>query len=74
MRICVTKKAVVRRLQRFLLPKGRRLRIATHREQKRWGVGRFYLRDAEGIVDKDVNIENTARELGLLDPWETLQK
>ena len=74
MRIRVTEKAVVRRLQRLLLAKGKHLRIATSRKQKRWGVGRFYLRDAEGIVDKDVNIEKTARELGLLDPWETLEK
>jgi hypothetical protein len=70
----VTEGAVVVRLQRFLVSKGKHLRIATSTKQKRWGFGRYYLLDAKGVVDKNVDIEKLARKLGLLDPQETLER
>jgi hypothetical protein len=33
------------------------LRIADPRRQKRWGLDRYYLLDARGVTDKDVDIE-----------------
>lgn len=74
MRGQVTEKAVVTRLQRFLASKGKHLRIATTTKQKRWGFGRYYLLDAKGVFDKNVDIEKLARKLGLLDPEETLKR
>jgi hypothetical protein len=70
----VTEKTVVVRLQRFLVSKGKHLRVATSTKQRRWGFGRYYLLDAKGVVDKNVDIEKLARKLGLLDPQETLEK
>ena len=70
----VTEVAVVGRLQRFLQAKGKYLRVATSKRQKRWGLGRYYLLNAKGVMDKDVDIEKLARQLRLLRPWETLEK
>jgi hypothetical protein len=69
MKISVTEQAVVRRLHRALLIKGQYLRKADSRKQKRWGLGRYYLLDAKGVVDKDVNIGQLARRLGVVLPW-----
>lgn len=49
------------------------LRVADSKKQKRWGLGHYYIVGPKGVVDKDVNIEKLARQLGLLDPWETLE-
>jgi hypothetical protein len=73
MRIQVTEGAVVCRLQRFLPAKGKYLRLANSRKQK-LGLGRYYTTGAKGVIDTDVNIERLARELGVLEPWETLEK
>jgi hypothetical protein len=72
MKITVTERAVFKRLQRYLLTKGKYLRNAKRGKQVCEGLGRYYLVDAKGIVDKDIDIEKMARELALLDPWETL--
>jgi hypothetical protein len=74
MEIRVTKKAVFRRLQSFLQAKGQYLRDASRGKQRCEGLGRYYLVGAKGLADKDVDIEKLARELGLLDPWETLKE
>jgi hypothetical protein len=73
-RIRVTEGVVVARLRRSLLARGKYLRVATSRKQKRWGLGRYYLLDAKGVVHKDLDIEKLARKLGLLHSWETLEK
>jgi hypothetical protein len=73
MKIAVSERAVFKRLQRYLLAKGKYLRNANRGKQEREGLGRYYLVDAKGVVDKDVDIEKMARELALLDPWETLE-
>jgi hypothetical protein len=79
MEISVTKKAVFRRLQSFLRAKGQYLRSASWGKhlpnvQKREGLGDYYLVGAKGVIEQDVNIEKMARELGVLDPWETLKE
>jgi hypothetical protein len=74
MKIGVTEGALIKRLQRALLPKGQYLRMADSRKQKRWGFGRYYLLDTKGVVDKDVNIERLARQLGVVLPRKTLKK
>jgi hypothetical protein len=68
MKIGVTEEAVVKRLQRALLANGQYLRVADSRKQKRWGLGRYYLLDAKGVIDKNVNIEQLARKLGVVVP------
>jgi hypothetical protein len=73
MKIGTTEQAVVKRLKRALLTKGQYLRIADSRKQKRWGFGRYYLLDAKGVVDKDVNIEQLARQLGVVLARNTLE-
>ena len=70
----VTEQAVVKRLRRALLNKGQYLHIADGRKQRRWGFGRYYLLDAKGVVDKDVNIERLARQLGVVLPRKTLER
>jgi hypothetical protein len=72
--IPVTAGAVLTRLRRPLLAKGKYLRVASSRRQRRWGLGRYYMLGTKGIVEKDVDIEKLARKLGLLAPWETLEK
>jgi len=72
MGVRVTEVAVVRRLQRALLAEGKYLRTASSRKQKRWGLGRYYLLGAKGVVDKDIDIQKLARDLKLLRPGESL--
>jgi hypothetical protein len=74
MKIGLTEQAVVKRLQRALLTEGKHLRKADSRRQKRWGLGRYYLLDAKGVVDKDVNIEQLARKLGVVLPRRMLER
>jgi hypothetical protein len=74
MKIGTTEQAVVKRLKRALLTKGQYLRIADSRKQKRWGFGRYYLLDAKGVVDKDVNIERLAQKLSVVLPRKTLER
>jgi len=74
MKIGLTEQAVVKRLQRALLTEGKHLRKADSRRQKRWGLGWYYLLDAKGVVDKEVNIEQLARELGVVLPRRMLER
>ena len=53
--------------------RGRFLRVANRKKRERWGLGHYYIVGPKGVVDKDVDIEKVARQLGLLDPGETLQ-
>jgi hypothetical protein len=74
MMVGVTEIALVERLQRALRRRGKFLRVADSRKQNRWGLGHYCIVGPKGVIDKDVNIEKFARELGLLEPWETLEK
>jgi hypothetical protein len=74
MKIGVPEQTVVKRLRRALLNKGLYLRVADSRKQKRWGFGGYYLLDKKGVVDKDVNVERLARQLGVALRRKTLEK
>jgi hypothetical protein len=74
MKIGLTEQAVVKRLRQALLTKGQYLCKADSRKQKRWGFGRYYLLDSKGVVDRDVNIEQLARQLGVVLPRKALDK
>jgi hypothetical protein len=74
MKIGVTEQTVVKRFRRALLNKGQYLHVADSRKQRRWGFGRYYLLDTNGVIDKDVNIERLARQLGVVLPRKTLEK
>lgn len=40
---------------------------------KKLGLGRFYVADANGVIDPDVDLEELATELGVMRSWETLK-
>ena len=69
----VSRKALLQRLRRFLKSRGEDLRLANSDQRKQLGLGRYYTVGANGVLDKDVNIEALARELKLLEPWERLK-
>jgi hypothetical protein len=71
-KIQITKRALALRLRRALQAQGKHLRLATSQKQKALGLGRYYVVDAEGVVDPDVDLEKLARKLGLMQSWETL--
>jgi hypothetical protein len=57
--------ALFERLQRALRKRGMFLRLADGRKQKRWGLGRYYIVGPKGVIDKNVNIKQLARDLKL---------
>jgi hypothetical protein len=71
----VTEIALFERLQRALRKRGKYLRVADRKKRKRWsGLGHYYIAGPNGVIDKDIDIEKLAREMKLLDPWETVSK
>jgi hypothetical protein len=72
MKVPITESVVIARMRRILRKAGEDLRLATPEQQKTAGLGKYYLVDSKGIIDKDVDIEDLARKLQLLQPWETL--
>jgi hypothetical protein len=70
----VTEIALFKRLQRALRRRGKYLRVADSKKQKRWGLGRYYIADPNGVIEKDINIEKRAREMGILKLCETVKK
>lgn len=63
--------AVFHRLRPALRAEGLDLRVADSRKQKLLGVGQYYVVSGKSIVNKDVNLEALAREMGLFESWET---
>ena len=59
-------------MRRLLRKAGEDLRVATPEQQKAVGLGKYYLVNSRGRLRKNVDIEKLARELQLLQPWETL--
>jgi hypothetical protein len=43
--------------------------IATNRRRSELGLGRYYIADANGVIDADVDLEELARELGVMQSW-----
>lgn len=73
MKIPVTERALKLRLRQALQTQGKHLRIITRQEQRKFGLGRFYLVSNESVIDADVDLEHLARELGIMQSWETLK-
>jgi hypothetical protein len=71
MKVPVAERVLIARMRRILRKAGEDLRMATPEQQKAVGLGKYYLVDSKGIIDKDVDIEDLARKLQLLQPWET---
>ena len=69
----ITERALTLRLGRALQAQGKHLRIASNLKQKKLGLGRYYLVDENGVVNPDVDLEELARELGVMQSWETLK-
>jgi hypothetical protein len=69
----ITRNALKLRLRRTLQPQGRHLRMTTREEQRELGLGLYYVVGAEGVIDPDVDLEELARELGVMQSWETLK-
>ena len=72
MKIQITERALKLRLRRALQAQSKHLRVVTRQAQKASGLGRYYIVDANGLVDPDVDLEKLARELGVMQSWETL--
>ena len=68
----ITERVLIARVRRSLRKAGEDLRMATPEQRKAAGLGKYYLIDSKGIIDENVDIEDLARELKLLGPWETL--
>jgi hypothetical protein len=71
-KIQITERALKLRLRRALQAQAKHLRVVTSQAQKASGLGRYYIVDANGVVDPDVDLEKLARELGVMQSWETL--
>jgi len=72
-KVPITERALTRRLSRALRAQVKHLRIATKRRQKALGLGHYYIVGAEGVIDANVHLEEWARKLGVIQPWETLK-
>jgi len=68
----VTQRAVIQRINRKLTGMGQRL-CATELGW-RHALGRYYVRDGTGVVRKDVDLSELARELGVLAPFERIDQ
>jgi hypothetical protein len=71
-KIQITNRVLKHRLRRVLQAEGKHLRVATSQAQKASGLGRYYIIDAKGVIDPNVDLEKLARELGVMQSWETL--
>jgi hypothetical protein len=71
----MTQRNLILRINRKLKADDRQLKVARSglAEQQ---VGRFYVVDVRGdyIVEKDVDLEEFARDIDVLKPWEQVQE
>jgi hypothetical protein len=58
------------RLRLALRAEGLDLRVADSRKQKLWGVGQYFVVSGKTVVNKNVDLETLAREMGLFESWE----
>jgi hypothetical protein len=72
-KIQITERDLMIRLRRVLRAQGKHLRVATSQRQKALGLGRYYVVRADGAIDADVDLQKSARELGLMQSWETVK-
>jgi hypothetical protein len=71
MKVELTEGSVYQRIRRKLQGTGRSLRIA--REAQRPKLGKYFLAQGKSVAPK-VDLEELARELGAIEPWETLEQ
>jgi hypothetical protein len=70
----VTEEVVVERIRQVLRKQNRDLRVATPEKQKELKLGRYYTVGPEGAVtDPDVNLEELARDIGVMKPGEEIK-
>lgn len=74
MNVSVTEPILIARIRRALRKAGEDLYGATTEQQRAKGLGKYYLIDSKGVIEKNVDIRILARELKLLRPWETLSE
>jgi hypothetical protein len=74
MNVPVTEPILVARIRRTLRKAGEDLHRATYEQQRAKGLGKYYLIDSKGIIEKNVHIKILGRELNLLGPWETISE
>jgi hypothetical protein len=72
MKIPVSKRAVLQRISRAL--RLRNLELRTARADKRKMLGEYYVVGLKGLVEKDVDLDELAAELEVLEPWEQFKK
>jgi hypothetical protein len=72
-KVPITERTVRLRLRTALQAQGKHLRGASRQKQSRLGLGRYYVIDANGLVEPDVDLEELARSLGVMQSWETLK-
>jgi hypothetical protein len=72
-KVPITERTVRLRLRTALQAQGKHLRGASRQKQSRLGLGRYYVTDANGLVEPDVDLEELARSLGVMQSWETLK-
>jgi hypothetical protein len=62
-KIPVTERALKLRLRQALQTQGKHLRIITRQEQRKFGLGRFYLVSNESVIDTGVTLALIGRTL-----------
>ncbi len=72
MKVPITERTLIVRVRRILRKAGEDLCMATPEQQKAMGLGKYYIVDSKGLIDKNVDIEKIARELKLLQPYENI--
>ena len=71
MKVELSESSVYQRIRRRLVGSGRSLRIA--RDAQRPKLGKYFLVVGKQVTP-NVNLEELARELACMEPWETLPK
>jgi hypothetical protein len=74
-KIGVSKRAVVQRISRKLRPDMQMLRKARSAGIGQYDLGQYYVIDfsRNWVVERAVDVEDLARELELLEPWEAVE-
>ncbi len=75
MKVKISKRALIQRINRKLEEQGETLKTLRKDSPSAYEMGRYYIVDISsgGILYKDVDLETLARELGALHGHETLK-
>jgi len=72
MKVPVSRRALLQRIERALRERGEYLRAARAPQQKQ--LGTYYLVNERGVVRRNVDFLKLANELKVLEPWESPPK